>query len=127
MRACILSIGSELMLGQITDTNASWLARDLADAGIELVQVTQVGDDPQLMLRAMRASLELADVVICTGGIGPTDDDMTREIIAELVGETPVVDEEILAGIEKYFSYIVIKSPFVKTHYPIERLFPELR
>lgn len=104
MRACILSIGSELMLGQITDTNASWLARDLADAGIELVQVTQVGDDAALMLRAMRSALELADVVICTGGIGPTDDDMTREIIAELVGETPEVDAEILAGIETYFS-----------------------
>lgn len=104
MRACILSIGSELMLGQITDTNASWLARDLADAGIELVQVTQVGDDRQLLLRAMRNSLELGDVVICTGGIGPTDDDLTRETIAELVNETPVVDEQLLAEIEKYFS-----------------------
>ena len=61
MRACILSIGSELMLGQITDTNASWLARDLAEAGIELVQVTQVGDDSALLLRAMNNSLELAD------------------------------------------------------------------
>lgn len=104
MRACILSIGSELMLGQITDTNASWLARDLAEAGIELMQVTQVGDDRQLLLRAMRNSLELADVVICTGGIGPTDDDLTRETIADLVEETPEVDTEILAGIEKYFS-----------------------
>lgn len=104
MRACILSIGSELMLGQITDTNASWLARDIADAGIELVQVTQVGDDRQLLLRAMRNALELADVVICSGGIGPTDDDLTRETIAELVGETPEVDPEILSGIEKYFS-----------------------
>lgn len=103
MRACILSIGSELMLGQITDTNASWLARDLADSGIELVQVTQVGDEPELMLRAMRTALDLADVVICTGGIGPTDDDLTREIIAELVGETPEVDDEILGEIEKYF------------------------
>lgn len=103
MRACILSIGAELMLGQITDTNASWLARDLADAGIELVQVMQVGDDPELMLRAMRTGFDLADVVICTGGIGPTDDDMTREVVAELVGETPEVDEQILAGIERYF------------------------
>lgn len=104
MRACILSIGSELMLGQITDTNASWLARDLADAGVELVQVTQVGDDLQLMLRALRSALELADLVICTGGIGPTDDDMTREAVATLVGETPEVDQEILAEIETYFS-----------------------
>ena len=104
MRACILSIGSELMLGQITDTNASWLARDLADAGIELVQVTQVGDDRQLLLRAMRNSLEIADVVICSGGIGPTDDDLTRETIADLVGETPEVDQDILNVILKYFS-----------------------
>lgn len=104
MRACILSIGSELMLGQITDTNASWLARDLADAGIELVQVTQVGDDSALLLRALRNALELADVVICSGGIGPTDDDLTRETIAELIGETPEVDQEILAGIQQYFT-----------------------
>ena len=104
MRACILSIGSELMLGQITDTNASWLARDLADAGIELMQVTQVGDDRSLLLRAMKNALEIADVVICTGGIGPTDDDLTRETIADLVGETPVVDAELLDHLEKYFT-----------------------
>ncbi len=104
MRACILSIGSELMLGQITDTNASWLARDLAESGIELVQVTQVGDDRTLLLRAMKNSLEIGDVVICTGGIGPTDDDLTRETIADLVGETPEVDAHLLAELEKYFT-----------------------
>ncbi|MCO5217001.1 MAG: CinA family nicotinamide mononucleotide deamidase-related protein [Thermomicrobiales bacterium] len=103
MRACILSIGSELMLGQITDTNASWLARDLAEAGIDLVQVTQVGDDRALLLRAMRNSLELADVVICSGGIGPTDDDLTRETIADLVGETPEVDAQLLIDLRKFF------------------------
>ena len=104
MRASILSIGSELMLGQITDTNASWLARDLADAGIELMQVTQVGDDQQLLLRALKNALELADVVICTGGIGPTDDDLTRETIAELVGETPEVDDSLHTNLLKFFS-----------------------
>lgn len=111
MRACILSIGSELMLGQITDTNASWLARDLADAGLDLMQVTQVGDDPVLLLRALRGALEIGDVVICTGGIGPTDDDLTRETIAELVGETPEVDAKILEGIEKYFSDLGREMP----------------
>lgn len=104
MRAGILSIGSELMLGHITDTNASWLARDLADVGIDLRQVTQVGDDRDLMLRALRNSLEIADVVICTGGIGPTDDDLTRETIADLVGEEPHIDEGLLAHLEKYFA-----------------------
>ncbi len=104
MRACILSIGSELMLGQITDTNASWLAQDLAEAGIDLLQVTQVGDDRALLLRAMKNSLEIADVVICTGGIGPTDDDLTRETIADLVGETPSVDPQLHAELLKFFA-----------------------
>ena len=111
MRACILSIGAELMLGQITDTNASWLARDLADAGIDLIQVTQIGDHQSDMLRAMKLSLDIADVVICTGGIGPTDDDLTRETIALLLGEHPVVDEDILAGIDAYFRELGREMP----------------
>lgn len=104
MRACILSIGSEIMLGQITDTNAAWLARDLADAGIELRMVTQVGDDLPLLVDALRRATALADLVICTGGIGPTDDDLTREGIAELVGETPTVDPDLLRDLEAFFA-----------------------
>ena len=104
MRACILSIGSEIMLGQITDTNASWLARDLAEAGIELRMVIQVGDDSQLLLDALRRATEIADLVICTGGIGPTDDDLTRETIATLVGETPEVDPVLLQELEAFFT-----------------------
>lgn len=104
MRACILSIGSEIMLGQITDTNASWLARDLADAGIELRMVMQVGDDRALLLDALSRATSMSDVVICTGGIGPTDDDLTRETIADLVGETPAVDPVLLEELEAYFA-----------------------
>lgn len=104
MRACILSIGSEIMLGHITDTNASWLARDLADAGIDLRMVMQVGDEADLLLDALTRATELADVVICTGGIGPTDDDLTRETIAAFVGETPFVDPELLRELEGFFT-----------------------
>src|SRR5690606_24291533 len=104
MRACILSIGSEIMLGQITDTNASWLARDLADTGIELRMVMQVGDDSELLLDALRPATDLADLVICTGGIGPTDDDLTRETIAALVGESPEVDPALLEELEAFFA-----------------------
>lgn len=104
MRACILSIGSEIMLGHITDTNASWLARDLADVGIELRMVMQVGDNAELLLDALTRASELADLVICTGGIGPTDDDLTRETIAAFVGETPEVDSDLLRELESYFS-----------------------
>ncbi|HEV2072641.1 MAG TPA: CinA family nicotinamide mononucleotide deamidase-related protein [Thermomicrobiales bacterium] len=103
MRACILSIGSELILGQITDTNATFLAQELSAVGIDLVYVTQVGDDPALLLDAMRRSLQYADLLICTGGIGPTDDDLTRETIAELVGEEPTLDAELLADLTNFF------------------------
>jgi nicotinamide-nucleotide amidase len=103
MRACILSIGSELILGQITDTNATYLAQELSAAGIDLIYVTQVGDDRAFLLRALRRSLEVADLVICTGGVGPTDDDLTRETIAELVDEDPVIDEMLLADLLEFF------------------------
>jgi nicotinamide-nucleotide amidase len=103
MRACILSIGSELILGQITDTNATFLAQELSAVGIDLVYVTQVGDDRGLLIDAMRRSLEYADLVICTGGIGPTDDDLTRETIAELVGENPCIDDGLLTELVGFF------------------------
>lgn len=103
MRACILSIGSELILGQITDTNATFLSQELSAVGIDLVYVTQVGDDRVLLLDAMRRSLEYADLLICTGGIGPTDDDLTRETIAELVDETPEIDATLFADLQAFF------------------------
>src|SRR5579884_641487 len=104
MRAHILSIGSELMLGHLTDTNATFLAQDLAAHGIELVRVTQVGDERDRIAAAIRAALAEADVVVCSGGIGPTDDDLTREAIASVVGETPVVDPALLQHLRDYFA-----------------------
>jgi nicotinamide-nucleotide amidase len=104
MRAYILSIGSELVLGQLTDTNATFLAQELAAAGIDLIHVTHVGDDLQQLADAIRHALTLADVVICTGGIGPTDDDLTREAIAEVLVETPEIDPGLLAELRQFFS-----------------------
>ncbi len=104
MRAHILSIGSELLLGYLTDTNATFLARDLAARGIELVHVTHVGDDLPRMVKTFKAALTDADLVIATGGVGPTDDDLTREAIAQVVGQTPEVDLTLLAEIEAFFA-----------------------
>lgn len=103
MRAYILSIGSELVLGQLTDTNATFLAQELAGAGIELIHVTHVGDNLQQLSDAIRHAMTLADFVICSGGIGPTDDDMTREAIAEVLVETPVIDPELFRQLEAFF------------------------
>ncbi len=104
MRACILSIGSELILGQLTDTNATFLAQELSGAGIDLIHVIHVGDDRTQLADAIRHVLQLSDFVICTGGIGPTDDDCTRESIADVVGETPAIDPNLLANLKHFFS-----------------------
>jgi nicotinamide-nucleotide amidase len=111
MRAYVISIGSELIGGHLTDTNATFLAQELTAKGIELLHVIQVGDDLDRLTRTLAAALEEADLVICTGGIGPTDDDLTREAICALAGETPVVDEEIVAGIREFFAQRGLEMP----------------
>jgi nicotinamide-nucleotide amidase len=111
MRAQILSIGSELILGHLTDTNATYLAQQLASLGIDLTLVTQVGDDLPLLASVIdRASLE-ADVVICTGGVGPTTDDLTREAIAQVLGEEPRVDETLFETVRSFFRARGIEMP----------------
>lgn len=104
MRAWAVSIGSELLSGQITDTNATFLAQECAAAGIDLIRVTQVGDDLQALIDTLRQALAEADVVICTGGIGPTDDDLTREAIAAVAGEEPLTDPELLRELRSFFA-----------------------
>ncbi len=104
MRAHILSIGRELILGHITDTNATFLSQELVVLGIELLHVVQINDDRTSISGTIRLALERSDLVICTGGIGPTGDDLTREAIADVAGEKPEVDATILEGIEKFFA-----------------------
>ena len=111
MRAYVLSIGSELIGGHLTDTNATFLAQELAAEGIELLHVVQVGDDLDRLTRTLAAAVDEADLVICTGGIGPTDDDLTREAICALAGETPLVDEALVAGIREFFAQRGLEMP----------------
>lgn len=111
MRAYILSIGSELIHGALTDTNATFLAQELIAQGIELLHVTQVGDDRERLTRTLERAVNEADLVICTGGIGPTDDDLTREAIAALAGETPKVDPDLLETIRSYFGQRGLDMP----------------
>ncbi|HEU0165416.1 MAG TPA: molybdopterin-binding protein, partial [Thermomicrobiales bacterium] len=97
-------MGSELLLGHITDTNATFLAQELTANGIELIHVTSTGDDLAELTATLKRALEQADVVICSGGIGPTDDDLTREAIAAVVGETPTIDPDLLTTLKGFFA-----------------------
>jgi nicotinamide-nucleotide amidase len=104
MRAVVLSIGSELLDGHLTDTNATFLAQELTGLGVELVGVCQVGDRLEHILRTLRRAWEDAELIITTGGIGPTADDLTREAIAALLGEPVTVDSELLEQIRAFFA-----------------------
>jgi len=104
MRAHILSIGSELILGHLTDTNATFLAQELASLGIDLLFVTQVGDDRRRLAATIQNAAADANLIICTGGVGPTEDDLTREAIADVVGQLPVVDPVLVASIRAFFA-----------------------
>ncbi|MFL6241664.1 MAG: competence/damage-inducible protein A [Acidimicrobiia bacterium] len=86
MRCEVLAIGTELLLGQIVDTNSTWIGEQLADAGIDSFEHRQVGDNLGRMVQALRELLEETDAVIVCGGLGPTPDDMTRQAIAEVMG-----------------------------------------
>ncbi len=111
MRAEILSIGTEILLGHITDTNAPYLARHLAEMGLDLYYVSQVGDNRGRVTETLRRAWERAEVIVTTGGLGPTEDDVTREAISDLIGETPTVDAANLEQLRAFFSQRGIAMP----------------
>ena len=103
MRCEIVAIGTELLLGQIVDTNSSWMGEKLALAGIDSHFQTKVGDNLERMIGSIRLALERSDAVILCGGLGPTQDDITREAIAEVMGVALIRDAEIGARIRHMF------------------------
>src|SRR5437870_3905053 len=104
MRAEILSCGTELLLGHITDTNATYLAQSLASLGIDLYFVSQVGDNQGRIVETLRRAWERSDLIIMTGGLGPTEDDLARESISALLGETMRVDPTLEAELRGMFA-----------------------
>jgi nicotinamide-nucleotide amidase len=99
----IVAIGSELLLGQIVDTNSAWMAQRLTALGVNLYFKSVVGDNPGRMREVIQRALERADVVITSGGLGPTQDDLTREIVAEVTGRRLVLDDNLLEQVEEHF------------------------
>src|SRR5918912_933329 len=104
MRAEILSCGTELLLGHITDTNATFLAQSLSALGIDLYFVSQVGDNLGRIVETLQRAWERSELIIITGGLGPTEDDLTREAISTLLGETMQVDPQLEAELRAHFA-----------------------
>ncbi|HEX5587406.1 MAG TPA: competence/damage-inducible protein A [Acidimicrobiia bacterium] len=103
MRCDVLAIGTELLLGQIVDTNSSWIGEHLSAAGIDTCEHRKVGDNLGRMVQCLGELLERADAVIVCGGLGPTPDDVTREAIAELMGVDLERREELIEHIARVF------------------------
>jgi len=103
LNAEIIAVGSELLLGQIANTNAQFLSQQLAELGINVYFHTAVGDNAARLEQAVNVAQTRADLILFTGGLGPTKDDLTKETIARLLGRRLIIDEAALRAIEAYF------------------------
>ena len=106
MKAEIIAVGTELLMGQIANTNAMYLSRELSGMGIDVHYHHVVGDNQQRLVELLKGILNRCDIVITTGGIGPTMDDLTKESVAEALGLPMVLDEESKETIENFFNII---------------------
>ena len=111
MRGEIVSVGTELLLGHITDTNASWLAQELSKLGIDCYYVSQLGDNLGRLTDHLRLAWSRSDLIVMSGGVGPTEDDLTREAIAGLLGEEMHVVPELEADLRRFFERRGIQMP----------------
>ena len=106
MIAEILSVGTELLMGQIANTDAQYISRRLSELGITIYRQVTVGDNPARVKEAIRQALTRCDIVITTGGLGPTEDDLTKEMVAEVLNREMALDEESLNRITAYMQRI---------------------
>lgn len=111
VNAEIIAIGTEILLGEITDTNSVYLAQVLREYGINVYYMTSVGDNVQRIASAIRIAMSRADVIITCGGLGPTIDDMTRQGVAEATGQKLVLNETLLGQIRQRFNTFRMEMP----------------
>lgn len=100
----IITIGDEILIGQIVDTNSAWIAQKLNDNGIRVKQITSVSDDRAHILEALNAASQRADLIILTGGLGPTKDDITKRTLAEYFNSGFRRDEQVLLNVRRILS-----------------------
>ncbi len=103
MNAHVLTIGDELLIGQTTNTNAAWLGDRLSRLGLEVQRTVTVGDDPAVMEEELARAVQRARLIVVTGGLGPTHDDVTREVLAEYFDAPLRIDDRVQAEIRRYY------------------------
>jgi len=103
LQAEIITIGDEILIGQIVDTNSAYISKELNNIGVSVYQITSIQDDKEHILKALKEAEENADIVIITGGLGPTKDDITKQTICEYFNDTLVKNEDVLDQIEYLF------------------------
>jgi nicotinamide-nucleotide amidase len=103
MKAEIIAVGTELLIGQITNTNARYISEKLNEYGVSVFYHTVVGDNNGRIKKVLRTALSRSDMIVITGGLGPTEDDLTKETVCEYLGIKLEPDEDILASIKEYF------------------------
>jgi nicotinamide-nucleotide amidase len=101
MLAEIITIGDEILIGQIVDTNSAWMAAQLNDIGIRIKQISSVSDSREHILTALREAADRADVILITGGLGPTKDDITKKTLAEYFNVGLIENKEALENVER--------------------------
>ena len=106
MKAELISVGTEILLGEILNTDAQFLSRELSEIGIDVYHQSVVGDNEQRLAESVRTALGRADIVIASGGLGPTPDDITKEVISNVMGKKLVLDSKSLGYIRGYFERI---------------------
>lgn len=104
MKVEIITIGDEILIGQVVDTNSAYMATELNKTGADIVRITTVGDNRSDMLQAIDAAFERADIVLLTGGIGPTKDDITKQVLCEYFNSRLVFDEAVIENIRAIFA-----------------------
>lgn len=117
MNAEIISVGTELLLGQVVNTDAAIVAQALSALGINLLHSSVVGDNPNRLRDAVRLALSRSDLLIMTGGLGPTTDDLTKETVAAAAGRKLVLHEESLKRIQNYFNETCVSENQAKQAY----------
>jgi len=113
VQASIITIGDELMIGQVVDTNSAWIAQQLNIAGIWVRKRVSVGDNYDEMWRAVEQESIASKLILITGGLGPTADDITKPFLCDYFGTTLVIDEEVLKHVQDLFE-TVLRRPFIE-------------